>query len=108
MKHFDEESGYTFVLEEFNDKTPDELLATQHEPIIWAIFNGLKAMDEYKLDSVPCFSANDYVFEIQKDDASEPIGICLEYFTKYEEYEACAELIDLMENLGYGEHLKTK
>ena len=102
-KHYDKELDVNFELEVFKVNDTDELLIKYREPISWAIYNALDVMLGYGFDRCPVFIANDIVFEIKKNSADELIQKCLEFFIDSEEYEACADLKEMIDELKAGE-----
>lgn len=98
-KHYDSALDVDFELEVFNVSDSDELLIKYKEPISWAIYNALDVMLAYGFERCPVFIANDVVFEIKRDSADELIQKCLDFFISSEEYEACAELQDMINEL---------
>jgi hypothetical protein len=74
--------------EDMQVKHRDVVFRAMEKAIVWL-------GDNTQHETVPCFSANGTIFEINIDGVHEHIENCIEYFQLNEDYEACGKLLAL-------------
>jgi hypothetical protein len=100
IQYCDETTGKEFVipeLEMLEDEETSDFLNRERDAINRAIAVAVTLMSELGLDIVPTFAvANiDVVFSLNRDDSHYSIDQCITYFAEIEDYEKCANLLNL-------------
>lgn len=103
IKYYDKISGTIFNILSFDDKTTEDDIYIKYKHDMYKkIYESLSILSkEPAWDSVPCFSLDDQIMRIKKDDVMEHLNNCLDYFTQIEEYEKCSDLIKIKKLLSH-------
>lgn len=95
VRYHDKILNMTFKLPEFNNMSPDDLYSEHKEEIFTLMYNAIQVLIEKKIPHIPCMSVDGYVFSIHRDSIGDNIDNSIEFFVSTEEYEKCAALLKL-------------
>jgi hypothetical protein len=90
-----EYNSNVYIIPEFMDLNEETVKTKYKGDIHDAVYVAINLLDEEIQSIVPCFIANDMVFEISFSDIDDHINSCIDHYTKTEEYEKCSNLTKL-------------
>jgi hypothetical protein len=89
-----------YLIPELSFEDESELAFKYKDEIYDAMYVSLSILyqePEYK--KVPCFMANDIVFELDRGYTEEHCDNCIQHYTEIEEYEKCSYLLTIKDKL---------
>jgi hypothetical protein len=88
------ESGRKLEIPVFEVKDPDDLYDKYRDEIYRAILECMTRMSSRSCSSWACFAieinGEELLFNLDRNNIQEQIGLCLQYYESIEEYETCA------------------
>ena len=98
VEHVDSD-GNTWEIPFFQSDDIETLLRERADEVHSAIMDSLTNLIVDKLDQVPSFSVNEFVFEVNRDTAQDNLDKCLDYYEDTEQFENCSRIMTLKSRL---------